>query len=47
MRNTFVQSLHLPLLRAIESKIVPHADKLLVAIVQSMPTIEDSLQENA
>ena len=46
MRNTFIQQLHLPLLRAIESKIVPHADKILVAIVQILPPIDKSLQEN-
>ena len=37
MRNTFVQNLHLPLLHEIEKRIIPHADKILTAIVQSLP----------
>ena len=35
------------MLKAIESKVVPHSDKILAALVGAISPFESSLQENA
>ena len=47
MRSTFTQQLYIPLLKAIQGKSVPHADKILASIVSSVPAFETSLLDNA
>lgn len=47
MRSTFTQQLYIPLLKAIHAKKVPHADKILGAIVSALPSFESSLLENS
>lgn len=46
MRSTFTQQLYIPLLKAIHAKKIPHADKILGAIVSALPPFEISLLEN-
>ena len=45
MKSTFMQQLYIPMLKAIQSKKLPHADKILAAIVSSIAPFETTLQD--
>lgn len=44
--NTFMDQLYIPLLDSISSKPIAHADKVLVAVLQAVPSVQKSLQED-
>ena len=43
MRSTFMQQLYIPMLKAIQSKKLPHADKILASIVSSIAPFTTNL----